>query len=283
MNYDNIYMEALHKVYVNGIKELNNRTGEVTTRYFGLSIDIPNVNYIPLLNVRKMYAKTAAAELAWTLLGTQDTDFINKYSKIWCSFEDEKGKILPAYGYRWKWEFDRDQLTELIEALKKDKSTRQGVVITWNPTTDGLTNTGNYKNVPCPYSFVCNIINGKLNMMVTQRSADMVLGIPYDIAMYSLLNMSIATSLDVIPGNIKFSIADAHIYENLEHSVIQMLDNNIELEKNTKFIVENNEFVSPSVEWIKENPDEYVQIVINHIKGIGYNPFDNIKNLKITL
>jgi thymidylate synthase len=266
-NYDNIYLEALNTVYNTGIKEKNNRTNSETIRKFGLEVILKDVNYIPLLNIRKMYPKSIAAELAWTLSGLKSTEWLNKHTSIWKHFETN-GEVSTAYGYRWRYAFKRDQIVDLISLLKNDKSSRQAVVITWDPHTDGLLNQGKEKNVPCPYSFVVNVMNNKTNMLVSQRSADMILGLPYDIAMYSLLNQGLAKSIGTYPGDIKFTIADAHIYEQFYDIIPTLNKNNKEQKKNIRYC-------SPFIETIQENPDGYIHYINEITKK--YNPVDNIR------
>ena len=265
--WNKIYQGILREVYVNGSKEFNERTKTMTIRKFGVSFVIRDVNYLPLLTIRKMFPKTGAAELAWSLLGTRDTEWLNKYTSIWKKFEDSPGIISGAYGHRWRHAFGRDQIFDLIALLKKDPSNRQGVVVTWDASSDGLMNTGKSKNVPCPYTFVCNVINNKLNIMVAQRSADMILGLPYDVMMYSLLNMAIAKELGVVPGDVMFSIADAHVYEPYFGVTEELLRNSHE-----EFC---SCFDSMSVSEIISSPDDYVNCVVDYAMTyscVDYSP-----------
>ena len=274
MNYDNIYIDGLKKILDKNSLEFNQRKNSFTYRYFGLDIRLNDIDYLPLLNVRKMFPKTVAAELAWSLLGTQSTEFIKKYSSIWNNFEDEPDKVIPAYGYRWRKHFGRDQIFELINHLKKDKAGRHGIVSTWDPSIDGLNNVGKYKNTPCPYTFACNIIDNKLNLHVTQRSGDMIIGIPYDIAMYGLLKKALAKSLHVEDGDLMFSIIDAHIYKELKEATDIMINNlNMVQQPFTK------KLECLSIEEIINNPDYFVDYIIDYSKD--YNPIDNIKKLKV--
>ena len=267
MSWNEIYKHILKDV-LNSHYEFNERTKTGTYRKFNVTFELYNVNYLPALTLRKLYFVSAAAELTWTLQGTHNTRWLKKYTKIWELFEDKPNHIETAYGVRWRTLFKRDQIKELIELLKKDKSSRQGVVLSWNPETDGLLNQGKYKNVPCPYSFVCNIMNNKLNMIVYQRSADLILGLPYDVMMYSLLNMSLAKELNILPGSIAFSIADCHIYENLKEVANNMLKHYKE-----DFKIPFN---SPTTQWITENPDKYIELIriyeIENYKPNEYNP-----------
>lgn len=215
-DYNNEYHSLLRDILNDGENINNNRTNYMckTLYHRTLSVDLSRDKKVPTINTRKLYPKSAAAELAWTLLGTQTTNFIKKYSKMWHKFEDEPDIIIPAYGYRWRKHFGRDQLIEAIEALKADKSNRQIWVTAWDASEDGLTNIGKYKNVPCPLGFMLNITeNEKLNMSVVMRSSDVIVGLPYDVMMYSMLCFLIAKSLRIMPGKLTFFLNNVHIYE----------------------------------------------------------------------
>lgn len=228
-DYNNEYHSLLEDILENGEDIRNNRTSCIckTLYHKTLSIDLSIDKKIPTINTRKLYPKSAAAELAWTLLGTQSTEFIKKYSKMWNKFEDEPNKIIPAYGYRWRKHFKRDQLADAIDALKKDKSNRQVWITAWDASGDGLTNIGKYKNVPCPLGFMLNVIvNDELNMSVVMRSSDAIVGLPYDVMMYSMLCFLIAKSLGIKPGKITFFLNNVHIYEPYIEAARRMIFGN---------------------------------------------------------
>lgn len=278
-NYDEIYMHGLDKILEANNLEFNQRKNTSTYRYFDLNLRLNNLDYLPLLNIRKMFPKTIAAELAWTLLGTQSTEFIKKYSGIWNKFEDSDGIVGGAYGYRWKQHFGVDQINNLITDLKKDKACRHGVVITWDPGIDTVNNPKKFKNSPCPYTFVVNIIDNKLNLHVTQRSCDMLVGVPYDIAMYGLLKQSLASSLKVGDGDLSFSLIDAHIYEELKPT-FYLMQENLQTLKENNIIPFQKKINCPSIEEIISAPDDFVQFIIDYTKD-DYHPIDNIKPLKV--
>jgi thymidylate synthase len=121
--------------------------------------------------------------------------------------------VTVAYGHRWRRHFGRDQLQLAIDLLKKEPSSRQAVIVTWDPGQDGLSLTKK-KNVPCPYTFTLNIIGGRLHLHNIVRSNDFILGAPADIAGFALLQCMISQELGVKPGIYSHSISNAHIYDN---------------------------------------------------------------------
>lgn len=171
---------------------------------------------LPLINTRKMFPVTAFAELCWTLSGVRKLDWLQKHTKMWDDFANENNEVEAAYGYRWRHMFGRDQLLDGINALKKDPSDRQIFISAWDNGKDGL---GNHwtSNVPCPTSFCVNIINNKVNMTVFLRSSDTIVGLPYDMLMYSLLLIAITNELrhtnpKLSLGRIDAMLSHAHIY-----------------------------------------------------------------------
>jgi thymidylate synthase len=169
-----------------------------------------NAKYHPVLHVRKSFPKTAAAELAWFLSGETSIAWLQQYTKIWNDFAIE-GEISTAYGYRWRKAFGVDQIFNIITRLKIDPSSRQQLLLSWDPRVDNVIPAA---NIPCPFVYVFNIIDNKLNCHLTLRSNDVWLGLPYDLYTATLLVNALANSLDVEAGNIFYSIAHMHLYEN---------------------------------------------------------------------
>ncbi len=201
----------------------NHRTGVGTKRvpHIHLSFDCSDGYYVPM-TTRAIYPHIAAAEALWMLQGTQDPSFIARYSPMWAKFTDEEGKVAAAYGYRWRKAFGRDQLQQALKTLSEDPSNRQVILMAWDPSIDGL---GNYhaKNVPCPFAFTLNIIDGKLNGLVSQRSGDFLVGVMYDILCYQTLLAVFAATLGVPLGQLSFTIADCHVYEPHFEAALEML------------------------------------------------------------
>lgn len=222
--FDRIYQGLLGQILKNGVREQSERTGHETAALPGLhfSIDIEKDGF-PLLTLRKIPVQMFVAEQIWFVAGTRKpADFLREYTKVWDSFTNPGDVVTVAYGYRWRKHFGRDQLGKLIELLKKEPSSRHGVVITWDPATDGLS-LFKKKNVPCPYSFTVNIIGGRLHLHNIVRSNDMVLGFPSDVAGFALLQCMLAQKLGVRVGVYSHSISNAHVYDNQYAAVKELL------------------------------------------------------------
>jgi thymidylate synthase len=222
--FDRLYQDILGQILKKGIREQSERTGHETAALPGLhfSIDIEKDGF-PLLTLRKIPIKMFVAEQIWFIAGTRKpADFLRDYTKIWDSFTNPADVVTVAYGYRWRKHFGRDQLGKLIDLLKKEPSSRHGVIITWDPASDGLS-LFKKKNVPCPYSFTVNIIGGRLHLHNIVRSNDMVLGFPADVAGFALLQCILAQKLGVKVGVYSHSISNAHIYDNQYAAVKELL------------------------------------------------------------
>ena len=222
--FDVLYQAMLRRLIEEGVRDKNLRTGHETVALPGLhfSIDVEKEGF-PLLTLRKIPLKMFVAEQIWFISGgRKPADFLRDFTKIWDSFTNPADVVTVAYGYRWRKHFGRDQLRLLIELLKKDKSSRHGVVVTWDPAEDGL---GGVKkaNVPCPYTFTVNIIGGRLHLHNIVRSNDMVLGFPADVAGFALLQCILAQKLRCTPGIYSHSISNAHVYDNQLEAVHELL------------------------------------------------------------
>lgn len=254
-NLDNIYIKVLDRLMTEPLI-LNKRTGVKIKSLWGVNFDW-NMNYYPLLNCRQMFPKTGAAELAWMLQGTKDVSFMRKYSKIWDKFTDEGNtdEIKTAYGYRWSQAFGYDQIDNIISKLKEDPSSRQQVLMNWDPRVD---NVEIAKNIPCPFTVVVGIINNRLNLHLTVRSNDFVIGFPYDIFVYTMLGNAIANELGISPGVLHYSIANCHIYETHFKEVKKLLTNYF---VSFKYEITNKSSICE----IRANPDLYVEMIANDI------------------
>lgn len=212
--FDEIYQSLLRQIMQHGVREINKRTGHETAALPGLmfSIDLDRDGF-PLLQLRKIPIKIFVAEQIWFISGARKPDdFLRNFTRIWDDFTNPGDVVTVAYGYRWRKHFGRDQLGKLVELLEKDPSSRQGVVVTWDPGADGLGGTAK-SNVPCPYTFSVNIIGGRLNMLNVVRSNDMILGFPHDVPGFAMLQMVLAQRLGVKPGIYTHTIANAHVYD----------------------------------------------------------------------
>lgn len=222
--FDQTYQDILKNIMKNGIEETSLRQGVKTKAIPGIhfSHDIEKDGF-PLLTLRKIPIKMFVAEQIWFLSGARKPeDFLRDYTKIWDIFTNPNDVVTVAYGYRWRKHFGRDQIKLLVDLLKKEPSSRHGVVMAWDPSGDGLS-LFKKANVPCPFSFVVNIIGGRLNLHNIMRSNDMYLGTPADVSGFALLQCILAQKLGVKPGIYSHSVSNAHIYENQYDAVKELL------------------------------------------------------------
>ena len=212
--FDRQYKKMLQNIVKNGVKEVNKRTGHETSALPGLSFSLDlQKDGFPLLSLRKIPTRIFIAEQIWFVSGARKPSiFLRDYTRIWDDFTNPGDVVTVAYGYRWRRHFGRDQLGLLLKLLKKDPSSRHGVVVTWDPASDGLGGVAK-SNIPCPYTFTVNIIGGRLNLLNVVRSNDMILGFPHDVAGFALLQLMIAQHLRVKPGIYTHIISNAHVYD----------------------------------------------------------------------
>jgi len=212
--FDTWYQQLINNILINGVEEINERTGFKTKIITGVSGSFRTADGFPALTLRKIPVKLFVAEQVWYLQGKRELDFFQQFSKIWDDFKDDDGNTVESgYGYRWRNFFKRDQIEGLVTMLQNEPSSRQGVVITWDPNTDGLA-SAKKKNVPCVPMFVVNIVGGELNLHFLFRSNDVMLGLPHDMAGFALLQLILAQKLGVKPGWLYYSGTHCHIYEN---------------------------------------------------------------------
>ena len=166
---------------------------------------------LPLAGARKLHPKTAAAEVAWSLVGTEDVSFMSRHAPIWDKFAVD-GRVPGAYGYRWRRAFGRDQLKAAVDTLMRDPSSRQVYVSTWDPSSDGL-DPDSRALAPCPVGFTFQVIDGFLSAFVHMRSSDLAVGLPYDVMVYALLLDAVASETGYGRGALTLSLDHAHIYE----------------------------------------------------------------------
>lgn len=217
LDFHKAYRAVLRAV-LDGPANHNARTGTATRvalTPLSFSIDLA-CRHLPTIGLRKTFPKTAAAELAWYLQGTQDATFINAHTKIWAQFveplPDGTLGVKAAYGHRWRAHFGRDQLALAVETLRRDSGDRRCLVSAWDPALDGLGASGQV-NTPCPAVFTLSIVDGALCSSLLLRSSDVVVGLPYDVMAHALLMAAIAAELGVKLGTAHFILAHAHIYD----------------------------------------------------------------------
>lgn len=275
--FDEIYQKALKDIMTIGIAEVNKRTGHEVRAIPGLtfSIDIEKDGF-PILTLRKIPVRVFVAEQIWFLSGARKPeDFLREYTKIWDDFTNPGDVVTVAYGYRWRKHFGRDQIGKLVELLENDPSSRHGVVVTWDPGSDGL-GGANKKNVPCPYSFTVNIIGGKLHMLNIVRSNDMMLGCPHDVAGFAFLQCMLAQRLGVKPGIYTHTISNAHIYDIHYDGANEIISRNNDHKKVVLNLPKNS--FARAEKKDKKLADEIIENLTAQ-----YTPSDAIKGLKIVL
>lgn len=267
----------LKQIMDKGAREVNARTGHETAALPGLSFsaDLEKDGF-PLLSLRKIPTKIFIAEQIWFVSGARKPEiFLREFTNIWDDFTNPGDVVTVAYGYRWRRHFGRDQLGLLVKLLQKDPSSRHGVVVTWDPTSDGLGGVSK-SNIPCPYTFTVNIIGGRLNLMNVVRSNDMILGFPHDVAGFALLQLMLAQKLKVKPGTYSHIIANAHVYDIHYDAAKQMISRPAKSKKITL------ELPKRSFERAEKKDVKLVE-EINSALTAQYSPGEPIKGLKIVL
>ncbi len=275
--FDSIYQGLLSQIMTHGIREVNERTGHETATVPGLtfSIDLEKDGF-PLLTLRKIPIKLFVAEQIWFLTGSRDpNEFLHGFTKIWDDFTNPAGIVTVAYGYRWRHHFGRDQIGDLVAHLKKNPSSRHGVVVAWDPASDGL---GGVKraNVPCPYTFTVNIIGGRLCMNSIVRSNDMILGFPHDVAGFAVLQSMLAQELGVRQGIYSQSISNAHVYDTHYDAAEELIHRSNDHQKIELSLPEH------SFERAEKADVALAEEIVKSLED-QYTPLPPIKGLKIIL
>lgn len=207
----------------NGVKKTD-RTGTGTVSLFGYQMRFDLEKGFPALTTKKLHLKSIIYELLWFLKGDTNVKYLQDNDvRIWNEWADENGDLGPVYGHQWRsWPVSDgskvDQISRVIESIKSNPDSRRHVVSAWN--------VGELKNMalpPCHILFQFYVANGKLSCQLYQRSADIFLGVPFNIASYSLLLMMMAQVTDLKPGEFIHTLGDAHIYLNHIEQVKEQL------------------------------------------------------------
>ena len=221
------YHDALRTVLEQG-QESTDRTGTGTISHFGLQCRYPLADGFPLVTTKKLHLKSIIHELLWFLSGDTNIRYLQENGvSIWDEWADENGNLGPVYGRQWR-HFPKlvpssldaegrplffaghvDQIADLVDAIRRTPDSRRLIVSAWNP--------GDVPEMalpPCHTLWQVRILGGKLHLQLYQRSADMFLGVPFNIASYALLQVMLAHVTGYQPGDFVHSIGDAHIYSN---------------------------------------------------------------------
>src|SRR3989338_7556160 len=218
------YLELVREVLENG-EQKTDRTGTGTISIFGAQKKYDLRDGFPLVTTKKVRYDAILHELLWFLRGaTNINDKLTQYTPIWDPWADEKGELGPIYGYQWrKWEKfveDRDhkgiyskthvdQIKNAIDMIKNNPDSRRIIVTGWN-----VSDIEKMALPPCHTLFQFYVVNGRLDLQLYQRSADIALGVPYNIASYSTMLMMVAQECNLTPGIFVHTLGDAHIYLN---------------------------------------------------------------------
>ncbi len=208
------YLELLGHILKNGTDK-SDRTGTGTKSVFGYQIRFDLAEGFPLVTTKKLHLKSIIHELLWFLKGDTNIKYLNENGvRIWDEWADENGNLGPVYGKQWRsWQGTDekvvDQISELIKQIKTNPDSRRLIVSAWN-----VADLPEMKLMPCHCLFQFYVANGKLSCQLYQRSADVFLGVPFNIASYALLTIMIAQVCDLEPGEFVHSFGDVHLYNN---------------------------------------------------------------------
>jgi thymidylate synthase len=227
------YHDLLKYVLQEGHQK-GDRTGTGTLSVFGYQMRFDLSEGFPMVTTKKLHLKSIIHELLWFLKGDTNIKYLQENGvRIWNEWADENGDLGPVYGHQWRnWNSEEiDQINEVIETLKSNPNSRRMLVSAWNPSVLPNTSVSFSENVangkaalpPCHAFFQFYVANGKLSCQLYQRSADIFLGVPFNMASYALLTMMMAQVCGYEPGDFVHTFGDAHIYNNhLEQVQLQL-------------------------------------------------------------
>jgi thymidylate synthase len=208
------YLDLMRRVREHGVRKTD-RTGTGTLSVFGHQMRFDLADGFPLVTTKKLHLKSIIHELIWFLAGETSTAYLKAHGvTIWDEWADENGNLGPVYGKQWRsWATpdgrDIDQITEVIETLKTNPDSRRMIVSAWNPV-----DIPDMALAPCHCLFQFYVADGRLSCQLYQRSADVFIGVPFNIASYALLTMMMAQVTGLEPGEFVHTFGDAHLYLN---------------------------------------------------------------------
>ena len=268
------YLDLIREVLEKGV-EKSDRTGTGTKSIFGYQMRFNLSDGFPLVTTKKLHTKSIIYELLWFLNGETNIGYLkNNGVKIWDAWADKNGDLGPVYGFQWRnWNNDNiDQISELIKTIKSNPDSRRMLISAWNPSVLPDTSISFSENVkngkaalpPCHAFFQFYVAENKLSCQLYQRSADVFLGVPFNIASYALLTHMIANVCDLEVGDFIHTFGDAHIYNNHTDQI------NLQLERKPKKLptLKINRNVS-SIFDFKYEDFEFLNYEFHpHIKGL---------------
>ncbi len=217
------YLDLMHKVLNEG-HDKPDRTGTGTRSLFGYQMRFDLANGFPLLTTKRLHLRSILVELLWFLRGGTNVDFLHQHKvTIWDEWADEQGELGPVYGKQWRsWETASgetiDQILDVQQQLRTNPNSRRLIVSAWN--------VGDLPRMalpPCHLLFQFYVANGRLSCQLYQRSADLFLGVPFNIASYALLTMMMAQTTGLQPGEFVHTLGDVHLYQNhFEQAKLQL-------------------------------------------------------------
>jgi len=268
------YLDLIEHVVKNGV-EKSDRTGTGTKSVFGYQMRFDLSEGFPMVTTKKLHTKSIIYELLWFLNGDTNIDYLkNNGVKIWDDWADENGDLGPVYGFQWRnWNNDNiDQISELIETIKTNPDSRRMLISAWNPSVLPDTSKSFSENVrngkaalpPCHAFFQFYVSNNKLSCQLYQRSADIFLGAPFNIASYALLTHMIAHVCNLEVGDFVHTFGDAHIYNNHIDQI------NLQLSREPRKL--------PTLK-IKRKVESIFDFKFEDFEIINYDPHPHIKGL----
>ena len=223
------YLDLIRHIQAEGV-EKTDRTGTGTKSVFGYQMRFDLSKGFPMVTTKKLHLKSIIHELLWFLKGDTNIHYLQENGvRIWNEWADEKGNLGPVYGYQWRnWNGEEiDQIKDIIHTLKISPDSRRMLVSAWNPSVLPDTSKSFAENVannkvalpPCHAFFQFYVADGKLSCQLYQRSADVFLGVPFNIASYALLTLMMAQVCGLKAGDFVHTFGDAHIYTNHKEQI----------------------------------------------------------------
>lgn len=256
------YHDLMQYVLENGSSKTD-RTGTGTLSVFGYQMRFNLQEGFPLLTTKKLHTKSIIHELLWFLKGDTNITYLKENGvRIWDEWADEHGNLGPVYGYQWRnWPLPNgghiDQITQVVEGIKKNPDSRRLIVSAWN-----VADINHMKLPPCHAFFQFYVADNKLSCQLYQRSADIFLGVPFNIASYALLTMMVAHVCGLQLGEFVHTLGDAHLYTNhLEQARLQL----------------SRDCRSLPVMKINQNVKSIFDFKFEDFELLNYNPHPHIK------
>jgi thymidylate synthase len=217
------YQDLMERILADGA-EKRDRTGTGTLSVFGHQMRFNLDEGFPLLTTKKLHLKSIIHELLWFLAGDTNIKYLNKHGvRIWDEWADERGELGPVYGRQWRsWPRPEggaiDQIADVVSAIRRNPDSRRLIVTAWNPA-----DVDKMALPPCHLLFQFYVAKGRLSCQLYQRSADVFLGVPFNIASYALLTLMVAQVTGLKAGDFVHSLGDAHLYlDHLEQARLQL-------------------------------------------------------------